>query len=253
MTNQPVSQDRGGVVIVTGGASGIGAAIVRRLQGSGSHVVCADVDVDAGEQFSRQLGSGEGRPPVTSIGLDVTSADGWSAVVAAAAELGPLRGLVNNAGITRDKSMLSMSEDYFDDVLNVHVKGSWLGCRACIPELRKTPGSSIVNVSSSGRHGVFGQSNYSPAKAAIVGLTKTVAIEQAKHGIRCNAVAPGAIMTPMTAVVPENVLKMWEEVTLAGRIGEPDEVAAVVDFLLSDAASYINATVVDVNGGETHL
>lgn len=247
------NSERDGVYIVTGGASGIGAAIVWRLQRSGFQVVCADVNAQAGEEFSQRLGSGEGRPPVYSFGLDVTSADNWSALVAAASELGPLRGLVNNAGITRDKSMLSMPEEHFDDVLRVHVKGSWLGCRACIPELRKTRGASIVNVSSSGRHGVFGQSNYSPAKAAVIGLTKTVAIEQAKYGIRCNAVAPGAILTPMTAVVPETVLKMWEEVTLAGRIGEPDEVAAVVEFLLSDAASYVNATVIEVNGGETHL
>lgn len=239
--------------IVTGGASGIGAAIVRRLQHAGHQVVCADVNADAAHSFSAQLGAGSGRPAVRGFALDVTSADSWATLVAATGEWGPLRGLVNNAGITRDKSMLSMPEEHFDQVLDVHVKGSWLGSRACIPELRKTPGASIVNVSSSGRHGVFGQSNYSPAKAAIVGLTKTVAIEQAKYGIRCNAVAPGAIRTPMTAAVPQTVLETWEELTLAGRIGEPDEVAAVVEFLLSDAASYVNATVVEVNGGETHL
>jgi 3-oxoacyl-[acyl-carrier protein] reductase len=248
---EPQSAD--GTYLVTGAASGIGEAITRRLHRSGYRVVCADVDRFAAERVSNELSAGQPEPPVLAVELDVASAASWSAAVAQATAFGALRGLVNNAGITRDKSMLSMPEAAFDDVLRVHVKGSWLGCRACIPELRKTSGASIVNISSSGRHGVFGQSNYSPAKAAIIGLTKTVAIEQARYAIRCNAVAPGAIDTPMTAAVPENVREAWKQATLLGRIGRPDEVAAAVEFLLSDASSYVNASVLEVNGGEAHL
>jgi 3-oxoacyl-[acyl-carrier protein] reductase len=247
------SQSADGTYLVTGGASGIGEAITRRLHRSGYRVVCADVDGGAAERVSSELSAGQLEPSVLAIELDVTSAASWSAAVAQATAFGALRGLVNNAGITRDKSMLSMPESSFDDVLRVHVKGSWLGCRACIPELRKTSGASIVNISSSGRHGVFGQSNYSPAKAAIIGLTKTVAIEQARHAIRCNAVAPGAIDTPMTAAVPKDVREAWKQATLLGRIGRPDEVAAAVEFLMSDASSYVNASVLEVNGGEAHL
>ena len=118
--------------------------------------VCADVDGGAAERVSSDLSAGQLEPSVLAIELDVTSAASWSAAVAQATAFGALRGLVNNAGITRDKSMLSMPEASFDDVLRVHVKGSWLGCRACIPELRKTSGASIVNISSRW-HGVFGQ------------------------------------------------------------------------------------------------
>jgi 3-oxoacyl-[acyl-carrier protein] reductase len=249
----PKSAHPVGTYLVTGAASGIGEAITRRLHRSGHRVVCADIDGAAAERVSSELSTGELESSVLAVELDVTSAASWSDAVSRATAFGSLRGLVNNAGITRDKSMLSMPEAAFDDVLGVHVKGSWLGCRACIPELRKASGASIVNVSSSGRHGVFGQSNYSPAKAAIIGLTKTVAIEQARYAIRCNAVAPGAINTPMTAAVPDDVRDGFKQATLLGRIGEPDEVAAAVEFLLSDASSYVNASVLEVNGGEAHL
>src|SRR5690606_15744658 len=112
---------------------------------------------------------------------------------------------------------------------------------------------AIVNISSSNRHGAFGQTNYSAAKAGIVGLTKAVAAEQAKYGIRCNAVAPGAINTPMIGDVPDRVRQQWMESIALGRLGEPAEIASAIAFLLSDAASYITAALLDVNGGEQHL
>lgn len=241
-----------GVYVVTGGASGIGAAIVRRLAETGRHVFCGDTDVAAAARLCDEIGRA-GAGVATPVELDVVSADSWDDAIAQTRTSGPLRGLVNNAGITRDKSMLGMAEADFDAVVAVHLKGSWLGCRACVPELRSAGGGSIVNISSTGRHGVFGQSNYSPAKAALVGLTKTIAIEQAKYGIRCNAVAPGAIETPMTAGVPESVKDAWRQSILLGRLGQPTEVAAVVEFLLSDVSSFVNATVIDVDGGEPHL
>lgn len=252
MTN-PMTASTPGVYLVTGAASGIGRAIARRLYERGNQVVIADVDAAAAGRLCDELSSASAEPAAVPVELDVTSAQSWSQAVSRAGELGQLRGLVNNAGITRDKSMLGMQEEDFDDVLAVHLKGSWLGCRACVPQLREGGGGSIVNISSTGRHGAFGQSNYSPAKAAIVGLTKTVAIEQARYGIRCNAVAPGAIETPMTAPVPEEVKDAWRQTILLGRLGRPSEIAAAVEFLLSDAASFVNATVLDVDGGEPHL
>lgn len=247
-----VSTNGAGLYLVTGGGSGIGAAIVARLHASGHRVICADIAGEAAARICDELSGGPVGGAVPAE-LDVTSAQSWSDVVDLARDMGQLRGLVNNAGITRDKSMLAMNEPDFDAVFAVHVKGSWLGCRTCIPELRAGGGGSIVNISSTGRHGVFGQSNYSPAKAAIVGLTKTVAIEQARYGIRCNAVAPGAIETPMTARVPQDVRDSWRQSILVGRLGKPSEIAAAVEFLLSDASSFVNATVLDVDGGEPHL
>ncbi|KWX59890.1 SDR family NAD(P)-dependent oxidoreductase [Mycobacterium sp. NAZ190054] len=240
------------VYIVTGAASGIGKATAEQLHGEGRRVVLADMDRVGAEALAAQLD--DARPgSARAVDHDVTSADSWAALVERVSGFGTIYGLVNNAGITRDKSMLSMTEDQFHAVIDVHLRGSWLGCKAVIPAMRAGGGGSIVNISSSNRHGAFGQTNYSAAKAGIVGLTKAVAAEQAKHGIRCNAVAPGAVDTPMIGDVPERVRAQWLESIALGRLGKPSEIAAAIAFLLSDAASYVTAALLDVNGGEQHL
>ena len=242
------------VVLVTGAGSGIGRAVARRLIAEGTSVVLTDVN-ESGLAVTLEEVSGEAtRDHVLAQHLDVTDDSGWNdAVAAAMAHFGRLTGLVNNAGVTRDATMLRMEPSDFDLVLSTHLRASWLGCRAVIPALRKSGGGAIVNVSSSGRHGSFGQTNYSSAKAGIVGLTKSVALEQARYGIRCNAVAPGAIHTPMTDAVPQRVKDEWASSIALGRMGEPEEIAAAVRFLLSPDSSYVTAQVLDVNGGETHL
>jgi len=240
-------------VLVTGAGSGIGSAIARRLLSDGANVVLADINSEALTELVAALPPEQQSRSLAAV-LDVTDEAAWGRVVdESAASFGGLTGLVNNAGIIRDATMLKMSPEQFDIVMDTHLRASWLGCRAVIPGMRDAGGGVIVNTSSSGRHGTFGQTNYSPAKAAIVGLTRSVALEQARYGIRCNAVAPGAIETPMTAGVPDTVREGWKQGIALGRLGRPEEIAAAVAFLLSDDASYINAHVLDVNGGETHL
>ncbi|MDV3125199.1 SDR family oxidoreductase [Mycobacterium sp. 21AC1] len=240
------------VYIVTGAGSGIGRATAQRLHTDGRRVVLADTDHASVKTLAAELNDmrdGSAYP----VEHDVTLADSWAALCEQVSSFGTIHGLVNNAGITRDKSMLSMTEAQFDAVVDVHLRGAWLGCKSVIPTMRAGGGGAIVNISSSNRHGAFGQTNYSAAKAGIVGLTKAVAAEQAKYGIRCNAVAPGAINTPMIGDVPDRVRQQWMESIALGRLGEPAEIASAIAFLLSDAASYITAALLDVNGGEQHL
>ena len=222
---------------MTGAGSGIGAATARRLA-QDHNVIVADIDLEAAERVATEI-DGE------ALRLDVSQRADWERIP-------PLDVLVNNAGITRDKTLLKMTDEDFQLVIDVHLKGMWLGCQHAVPHMKERGGGAIVNISSSGRHGVFGQSNYSAAKAGIVGLTKTVALEHARHGIRCNAVAPGVIDTPMTQNVPDHVREAWTETIALRRFGRPEEVAAAVVFLAGDDASYITGHVLDVTGLEVH-
>ncbi|WP_298446126.1 3-oxoacyl-ACP reductase FabG [Gordonia sp. (in: high G+C Gram-positive bacteria)] len=163
---------------------------------------------------------------------------------------GSLDVMVNNAGITRDATMRNMTEEHFDQVMNVHLKGTWLGTRAAAAVMREQGSGAIVNMSSiSGKVGNIGQTNYSAAKAGIVGLTKAAAKEVAFKGVRINAIQPGLIRTAMTEAMPQ---KAWDskmaEIPM-GRAGEPDEIAKVALFLASDLSSYMTGTVMEVTGG----
>ncbi|MFI5429596.1 SDR family oxidoreductase [Aeromicrobium sp. UC242_57] len=235
--------------VVTGGASGIGRAVSEVLIRDGAYVAVADRDVDAAQQVADTLGE-----RCLAVRLDVSSRSSWDeASRQVRDELGGVDGLVNNAGITRDRTMKRMSDDEWQQVIDVHLRGTWLGCQILADDLGASSTGSIVNISSSGRHGSYGQTNYAAAKAGIVGLTKSVALELAKHGVRCNAVAPGAVETPMLADVPETVKQGWMDATALGRLAQPEEIAEAVAFLLSPASSYVTAHVLDVNGGEMHL
>lgn len=237
----------GKVAVVTGGAQGIGFAMASRFVDEGARVVIGDIDVPSAQAAAATLGSNL----AVAFACDVTDAgDMASLVERAVSTFGALDVMVNNAGITRDATLHKMTEEDFDLVIAVHLKGCWNGTRAAAEVMRQQGSGSIVNVSSiSGKVGFFGQTNYSAAKAGIIGLTKAAAKEVAKVGVRINAIQPGFIRTAMTEAMPLEIReKKLAEVPMQ-RAGSPEEVAAVALFLASDMASYVTGTVIEVTGG----
>ncbi|QNF95386.1 3-oxoacyl-ACP reductase FabG [Janibacter sp. YB324] len=242
----PLLQDK--VAVVTGGAQGIGEAIARTFIDHGARVVIGDRDGAAAAATAAALGEGR----AIGVACDVTDGEQVSSLIARAVEaFGALDVMVNNAGITRDATMRKMSEEQFDQVIDVHLRGSWLGTKHAAEAMRDggRPGA-IINMSSiSGKVGFFGQTNYSAAKAGVVGLSKAAAKELARHGIRVNAIQPGLIATDMTRAMPEDI---WEtklaEIPM-GRAGSVDEIASVALFLASNLSSYMTGTVQEVTGG----
>ncbi|MRK01698.1 3-oxoacyl-ACP reductase FabG [Aeromicrobium yanjiei] len=239
-------QDR--VAVITGGAQGIGLAIAERFVAEGARVVLGDIDADLGRAAVAHLG---GPDVAASAVCDVRDAAQMEVLVAlAGTAFGSVDVMVNNAGITRDATMRRMTEQEFDDVIGVHLKGSWNGTRAAAAVMREAGRGSIINVSSlSGKVGMIGQTNYSAAKAGIVGLTKAAAKEVAHLGVRVNAVQPGLIRTAMTEAMPQRIWDQKMEEIPMRRAGEPAEVAGVVLFLASDLSSYMTGTVQEITGG----
>jgi 3-oxoacyl-[acyl-carrier protein] reductase len=238
----------GRTAVITGGAQGIGFAIAARFVAEGARVVLGDLDPDATQDAAKRLG---GAGTAAAAVCDVTSAEQVSGLVKAATdEFGSLDVFVNNAGITRDSTMRTMTEEQFDQVISVHLKGTWNGTRLAAAVMREQKSGAIVNISSlSGKTGMVGQTNYSAAKAGIVGLTKAAAKEMAHHGVRVNAVQPGLIRSAMTEAMPEKAWNQKMSEIPMGRAGEVDEVANVVLFLASDLSSYMTGTVLEVTGG----
>lgn len=238
----------GRTAAITGGAQGIGFAIAEVFVREGARVALGDLDPGATQAAAAKLGG-----PDAAIGVrcDVTSASDVDGLLRQALEaFGSLDVMVNNAGITRDATMRTMTESQFDDVIQVHLKGTWNGTRLAAAIMREGKAGAIINISSlSGKIGMAGQTNYSAAKAGIVGLTKAAAKEMAHHGVRVNAIQPGLIRSPMTEAMPQ---KAWDqkmsEIPM-GRPGEPAEVATVALFLASDLSSYMTGTVLEVTGG----
>lgn len=241
----------GQTAVVTGGAQGLGFAIAERFIAEGARVVLGDLNLEATEAAAAQLG---GPDVALAVRCDVTRAADVDAMLAVAVEkFGGLDIMVNNAGITRDATMRKMTEEDFDQVISVHLKGTWNGLRAAAAIMREQKRGAIVNMSSiSGKVGMIGQTNYSAAKAGIVGMTKAASKELAYLGVRVNAIQPGLIRSAMTEAMPQRI---WDskvaEVPL-GRAGEPAEVANVALFLASGLSSYMTGTVLEVTGGR-HL
>jgi len=237
----------GQVAVVTGGARGIGLAIARTLAEGGARVAIVDVD-EKGSNASAEDLPGEGH---RGYRADVTSAEEIQGVFRAVEEeVGPITILVNNAGITRDNLLLRMSEEEWDQVLTVNLKGAFNTTKGVARGMMKRRQGAIVNISSVvGRMGNAGQANYAASKAGMIGLTKSVAREFASRGVRCNAIAPGFIRTEMTAKLKPEVIEGLKAQIPMGTLGDPEDVARVVRFLVGPGAVYITGQVIGVDGG----
>ncbi len=237
-----------GTAVVTGAARGIGLAICRRLVGAGWKVAGCDLLEDELEEAGSELGDGF-HPYV----LDVSDEEAVSAAAAGIEEeLGPVTGLVNNAGITRDSLLMRMRSGDWDAVLDVNLKGAFLMCRAFSRSMLRQRSGSIVNISSVvALLGAAGQANYAASKAGLLGLTRALAREFAARSIRVNAIAPGFIETEMTRELPEEVRSDYASRVPMNRMGTPESIADGVLFLLGEDSTYITGVVLPIDGGLT--
>jgi len=237
--------------IVTGGISGIGAAISLKLAGCGANVTMIDrkPEEDAVDILKHIRGMGRGAMFLQSDISDFASAE--NSVKRVVLEYGRLDILVNNAGINRDGVVWKMTEDQWDDVIRVNLKGFFNYTRAVAPLFREQQSGKIVNITSiNGLRGKFGQANYSASKAGIIGLTKTVAKELGKYNVNVNAVAPGLIETEMMKNAGEDVFTAALEEIVLKRLGTPEDIANLVVFLCSGLARHITGEVIKVDGGQ---
>ncbi len=241
------------VVLVTGAASGIGAATARRFLAEGAIVVLADLDAAGAARLAAELDPSGGR--ADSIGLDVRDADAVAAVIDGVVERrGRLDVLLNNAGIGGYGQSPDLDPAVWHDVLAVDLHSVFYGIRAVVPHMRRQGGGCIVNTASiSGLFGDYGLAAYNAAKGAVVNYTRTAAIDHAREGIRINAVCPGPIDTALIAFAREfpGVIDEWNRNIPMGRVGRSEEVAGAVTFLCSDDASYITGAMLVVDGGLT--
>jgi len=253
--NQQMPTDSSRAAIVTGAARGIGAATAKRLAADGMAIAVLDLDAGTCAETVDAIMASGGR--AVAVAADVSDASQVEAAVGkVAAELGPPVVLVNNAGIIRDNMLFKMSEDDWDMVLGVHLRGAFLMSRAAQKFMVDQRFGRIVNLSSSSALGNRGQVNYSAAKAGMQGLTKTLAIELGQFGVTANAVAPGFIATDMTAATAARVGMDFEEFQAAAasripvrRVGQPEDIANVISFLVSEGAGFVSGQVIYVAGG----
>jgi acetoacetyl-CoA reductase len=234
------------VAIVTGGVAGIGAATCRALQQAGYQVAATFVsDVTAARRLREETG-------IPTFQWNVADFDACQSGVAEVVRtLGPVDILVNNAGITRDATLHKMTGEQWRSVIDVNLGGCFNMCHAVIGPMRERRYGRIVNVSSvNGLAGQFGQTNYAATKAGMIGFTKALALESAAHGITVNAVAPGYTETAMVAAVRPEIRDKIIACIPLGRLARPEEIAAAVAFLVSDAAAFITGETLSVNGGQ---
>ncbi|MGY1709687.1 3-oxoacyl-ACP reductase FabG [Geodermatophilus sp. SYSU D00758] len=243
------------VAIVTGAARGIGAATAVRLAQDGFAVGVLDLEESAGKETVSAIESAGGR--ALAVGADVSDAEQVEAAVdRVAAELGAPTVLVNNAGVTRDNMLFKMTEVDWDVVMNVHLRGAFLMTRAVQKHMIEAKWGRIVNLSSVSALGNRGQANYSTAKAGLQGFTKTLAIELGKFGVTANAIAPGFIQTEMTKATAERMGIPFEDFIKGAaaqipvqRVGQPEDIAHLVSFLVSEGAGFVSGQVVYAAGG----
>jgi 3-oxoacyl-[acyl-carrier protein] reductase len=230
--------------VVTGAARSIGEAIARRLHADGDRVVLADIDVERAARVAAELGE-----HAVAVDHDVRELASWERLLA---EAGPVDVLVNNAARTESRSFWEIDVDEWDDVLATNLRGTYLGCRVLGASMRERGHGRIVNLASiSGQAGRAATGvHYATSKAAIIALTRHAASELAGSGVTVNAVAPAAIDSPLVhqLLTPERIEAMLERIPV-GRLGRPEEVAAAVAYLASDAAGFVTGATLDVNGG----
>ena len=230
------------VAIVTGAAKGLGGAMAQLFAQEGAKVIAADMAPLTYEAEN-----------VEYYCLNVTDGAACKALTEYAVEkYGKVDILVNNAGITRDAMTRKMTDEQWDLVIDINLKGVFNLTRYVGPQMEASGGGSIINIASVvGEYGNIGQANYAASKAGVIGMSKTWAKEFARKGVpvRCNAIAPGYIMTDMMKTVPEDLLKKFAGLTMLGRLGQPEEIAKAALFLASDDASYVTGHVLSVNGG----
>jgi len=237
------------VALVTGAAQGIGRAIALLLARNGADIVVSDINLEKAEETAKEIRAIG--PKATAVKVDVSNLSEVERMVEAIIEkLAKIDILVNNAGITRDKLILRMTEEDWDAVLGVNLKGTFNCTKTVIRHMAKQRSGKIVNIASVvGEMGNAGQANYSASKAGVIGLTKTIAREYAQRGINVNAIAPGYIETPMTDALPEKAKEELKKLIPMERLGKPEDVAEAVLFLVCEESSYITGQVLNVNGG----
>lgn len=237
------------VAIVTGAGHGIGKATALAFAREGARVAAVDINLAGAEATASEIAARDGL--ALAVQADVSQAASVEAMVETVlAWGGSIDVLLNNAGITRDARLVKMTEQQWDSVINVNLKGVWLCTRAVAPHMSAQGRGSIINVSSIvGLYGNFGQTNYAATKGGVISMTKTWARELGASGVRVNAVTPGFIATEMIETIPEKVVQTVQERTPLRRLGKPEEVAAVYIFLASDDSSFVTASVIQVDGG----
>lgn len=237
------------VAIITGGGSGLGKASCIRFAEEGAIVIVADYDLGKALDVADIITSSIGKAVAVAVNVaDKTSV--LSMVDFVINQYGKVDILVNNAGITRDKTLLKLSEEWFDEVIDVNLKGVFLCTQAVAPHMIEKKYGKIINTSSIVRDGNIGQTNYSASKAGVVGMTKTWSKELGRKGINVNAVAPGFILTPMTEAMPPEILEAQRLNIPLQRLGKPEDIANAYLFLASDEASFVNGTVLECDGGQ---
>ncbi|NJM08186.1 3-oxoacyl-ACP reductase FabG [Candidatus Gracilibacteria bacterium] len=237
------------VALVTGAGQGIGRITALTLAREGAKVAVADINLTAAQKVVEEIIAADGQ--AIAVHLNVANSESVSGALSYVQQWGGrLDVLVNNAGITRDARMQKMTEEQWDAVIDVNLKGVWLCSKTAAPLMLAQGGGVILNAASIvGLHGNFGQSNYVASKSGVIGMTKTWARELGPGGVRVNAVAPGFIQTDMIATVPEKVIEGITERTPLRRLGQAQDIANAYLFLASDEASFITGTVLSVDGG----
>ena len=242
---------QGKVSIITGAGQGIGRATALKFAKEGAKVAVCDINLESVQQTVELVESAGGE--AVGFRVDVTDKDSITKMVdGVMAKWGRVDTLVNNAGIVQDAQFKKMSDDQFDRVIDVNLKGVYNCTKAVVDIMLQQNSGVILNASSIvGIYGNFGQTNYAATKFGVIGMVKTWARELGRKGIRANAICPGFISTPILTAMPDKIVRMMEEKVPLGRLGKPEEIANTYAWLASDEASYINGAVIEVSGGVT--